>query len=172
MSVESLAVQVPRLCQQGHALVPEAPCDPEAWSQLLGSVLGLKNPDLAVQLVTTALNAIPAEGSNKAQLANMLIASIAELSPRDGVEAILAVQAVVTHVTALSMLQKANATNLTGLAELRFKLAEKLIKLSTQQLRALDGHRRQGQQHVRVEHVHIHEGAQAIVGTVQTRGVI
>jgi hypothetical protein len=123
-----------------------------------------------VQLVSAALNALPSNSPDKAQLANMLIASIAELSPRDGVEAILAVQAVVTHVTALTLLQKAHASTLSGLTDVRINMAEKLIKLSTQQLRALDGHRRQGQQHVRVEHVHIHEGAQAIVGTVQTGG--
>jgi len=37
-------------------------------------------------------------------------------------------------------------------------------------LEALNRHRGKGQQKVTVEHVHVHEGGQAMVGNVQTRG--
>jgi hypothetical protein len=37
-------------------------------------------------------------------------------------------------------------------------------------LDALNRHRGKGQQKVTVEHVHVHEGGQAIVGTVETLG--
>ena len=38
-------------------------------------------------------------------------------------------------------------------------------------LEALNRHRGKGQQKVTVEHVHVHEGSQAIVGNVQSQGV-
>ena len=37
-------------------------------------------------------------------------------------------------------------------------------------MEALDRHRGRGQQHVTVEHVHVHKGGQAIVGAVAPRG--
>jgi len=162
--------QPPRLRLRGQALVPDTSCDAETWSQELCSALGVQNLDWAVQLLDLALNAVPSEGADKAQLANTLIAAIADLRPRDSIEAILAVQVVVTNFTAFSLLNQANTTNLPGLAETRFNLAEKLLKLNIQQLRTLDSHRRQGQQHFRVEHIHINSGAQAIVGTVHGGG--
>jgi hypothetical protein len=47
------------------------------------------------------------------------------------------------------------------------KQAQKLMALYAQQMAALDKHRGRGQQRVVVEHVHVHPGGQAIVGTVE-----
>jgi hypothetical protein len=44
--------------------------------------------------------------------------------------------------------------------------ATKLLKLNSAQLEALVRHRSRGEQKMIVEHVHIHRGGQAIVGTV------
>ncbi len=46
--------------------------------------------------------------------------------------------------------------------------ANKLSRTYTLLLDALNRHRGKGQQKVTVEHVHVHSGGQAIVGTVQT----
>jgi hypothetical protein len=48
--------------------------------------------------------------------------------------------------------------------------ANKLSRTYTTLAEALNRHRGKGTQQVRVEHVHIHEGAQAIVGNVASRG--
>src|SRR4051812_855420 len=45
-------------------------------------------------------------------------------------------------------------------------LAVKLLRTYTTQIEALAKLRRGGEQRVRIEHVHVHEGAQAIVGNV------
>jgi hypothetical protein len=48
--------------------------------------------------------------------------------------------------------------------------ANKLSRTYATLLEALNRHRGKGQQQVRVEHVHVHEGGQAIVGNVETKG--
>jgi hypothetical protein len=51
-------------------------------------------------------------------------------------------------------------------------LAVKLLRTYTAQLEALQRYRGKGQQKVMVEHVHVHQGGQAIVGNVEAaRGV-
>ena len=48
--------------------------------------------------------------------------------------------------------------------------ANKLSRTYSTLLEALNRHRGKGQQKVTVEHVHVHEGGQAIVGNVESRG--
>jgi hypothetical protein len=48
--------------------------------------------------------------------------------------------------------------------------ANKLSRTYATLLDALNRHRGKGQQKVTVEHVHVHEGGQAIVGNVESRG--
>jgi hypothetical protein len=48
--------------------------------------------------------------------------------------------------------------------------ANKLSRTYAVLLNALNRHRGKGQQKVTVEHVHVHEGGQAIVGNVESRG--
>lgn len=141
-----------------------------SFTQDLSAVIGFQDAGLALQSFQNLLNAIPRDGQDKAQTANTIIAALAELKPRDALEAILAAQIVVTNRHALTLLTRACSTNLEGLAESRYALAEKLLKLNLQQVRTLDAHRRQGQQHMRIEHVHIHEGSQAIIGVVNRGG--
>ena len=48
--------------------------------------------------------------------------------------------------------------------------ANKLSRTYSTLLEALNRHRGKGQQKVTVEHVHVHAGGQAVVGTVETQG--
>jgi len=48
--------------------------------------------------------------------------------------------------------------------------ANKLARTYATLLEALNRHRGKGQQRVTVEHVHVHAGGQAVVGTVETPG--
>jgi hypothetical protein len=54
--------------------------------------------------------------------------------------------------------------------EIAEKSFNKLVRTFTVQMEALNRHRSKGQQKMTVEHVHIHEGGQAIVGNVQGGG--
>ena len=53
---------------------------------------------------------------------------------------------------------------------LNLSQANRLSRTYTTLLEALNRHRGKGQQKVTVEHVHVHAGGQAVVGTVETQG--
>src|SRR5215212_4611589 len=88
------------------------------------------------------------------------------MRPRDEAEAMLAVQMVATNRAALDMLARARHAGPLPTLQQCGNLAVKLLRTYTAQIEALAKLRRGGEQTVRVEHVHIHPGAQAVVGSV------
>ena len=95
-------------------------------------------------------------------------AFLAELSPKTGVEALLAVQMIGVHEAATAFLRRAQPDKGTGdEADKNVNRAVRLMRLFNDQigmLAKLKG--TASQQKVTVEHVHVHEGGQAIVGAV------
>jgi hypothetical protein len=96
-----------------------------------------------------------------------LIAIIAEIKPRDGVERMLAVQMAATHVAMVRVGQwLARSTNLPQ-AQTHTNGYTKLARTYATQMEALRKHRNGGKQTVVVQHVNVEDGGQAIVGAVQ-----
>jgi hypothetical protein len=96
---------------------------------------------------------------------------LSEIGPRDVIEAMLAVQMVATHEAALECFRRAALAEQTFAGrELGLKYADKLVRSFAALADALNRHRGKGQQVVRVEHVHVHPGGQAIVGAVTQGG--
>lgn len=160
---------VSRLVQAGDALVPD-PSSPENFLETLCISFGVPDPAWCLSLLNSAVNAVPVKVDGKAQVANDVLSSVLAIAPRDGVETLLAVQAAVTHQHVMAYLAKAAGSNLVGLSEDRLRMATKLMKLFSLQIQTLGKHRHQGQQNVRVEHVHVHAGGQAIVGNIGEGG--
>jgi hypothetical protein len=89
------------------------------------------------------------------------------IEPKDQVEAMLAAQMAAVHLTTMTFARRlANVENIPqqDSAERSFN---KLARTFTTQLEALKRYRTGGEQKVTVQHVHVHEGGQAIVGTVE-----
>lgn len=101
---------------------------------------------------------------------NAGLAAIDGLRPRDEIEAMLAVQMVATHETAMEMLTRAKQAEYMLTLQECGSLAVKLMRTYTAQVDAVARRRRGGEQKVTVQHVHVNEGGQAIVGTVGGRG--
>lgn len=99
---------------------------------------------------------------------NAGIAAVAGIEPQNEYEAMLAVQMVGTHSVAMDMLARAKQADSTDQLERFGTLAVKLLRTYTAQIEALAKLRRGGEQKVRVEHVHVYQGGQAIVGNVTT----
>jgi hypothetical protein len=83
----------------------------------------------------------------------------------------LASQLIAAHNAAMECYRRAmlSEQTLEGRRE-NLNQANKLFRTYTLLLEALNRHRGKGQQKVTVEHVHVHEGGQAIVGHVEHRG--
>jgi hypothetical protein len=101
---------------------------------------------------------------------NGALAIVHGIAPRDETEAMLAVQMAGTHMTAMTMLHKAQcAQTVEGIREFG-NLATKLQRTFTAQMEGLGKLRRGGEQKVRVEHVNVYPGGQAVVGHVSANG--
>ena len=83
----------------------------------------------------------------------------------------LAVQMVAAHDLALAMARRALKTDRVDWMQTYSTLSAKLMNVYTRQLEALARLRGQtGQQTVRVEHVTVEAGGQAVVGNVTPKG--
>jgi hypothetical protein len=93
------------------------------------------------------------------------------ISPQDELEGMLAAQLVACHNASMECYRRAMIGEQTfeGRQE-NLSQANKLSRTYSTLLEALNRHRGKGAQKVTVEHVHVHEGGQAIVGTVESQG--
>ncbi len=97
-------------------------------------------------------------------------AAIAEMAPQNATEAMLATQMIAVNDAALMFLRRATleSQSFEGV-NANVQRTTRLMGLFNDQLDAMQKLKgKTGQQRVRVEHVHVYNGGQAIVGTVAT----
>lgn len=113
-------------------------------------------------------NSTPADRDRQVRAA---IAAMEGIGPRDELEGMVAGQLVAAHNAAMECYRRAMIGEQTfeGRRE-NLNQASKLSRTYTALLEALNRHRGKGQQKVTVEHVHVHAGGQAVVGTVERPG--
>src|ERR1700704_1600414 len=111
-----------------------------------------------------------AERTHERQVAALSL--LAGISPNDEFEGMLAAQILASHNAAMECYRRAMIAEQTfeGRKE-NLGQANKLSRTHATLLEALNRHRGKGQQKVTVEHVHVHEGGQAIVGNVEGGGI-
>jgi hypothetical protein len=131
--------------------------------------LGLKDEKAALQILMQALS-VPSCGASKDDSDRLFTAlgSLMEIGPSGALESLLAVQMMGVHNAALMFLRNATADGQDiEVRDANVLRAVRLMRLFTEQLEAmarLKGKTRE--QKVTVEHVHVYEGGQAIVGAV------
>jgi hypothetical protein len=125
-------------------------------------------------LANQAYKALWVEHSDSDTRETQYIATAAALigiGPKDELEGMIAAQLIAAHNAAMECYRRAMLGEQTfeGRRE-NLNQANKLSRSYATLLEALNRHRGKGQQKMTVEHVHVHPGGQAIVGTVETRG--
>jgi hypothetical protein len=109
------------------------------------------------------------EAADLAAQCNTATALLTGIQPRDEAEGMLAVQMVGCHNLAMAMLRRAAKTDRVDFLSTYGNLGAKLLRTFTLQLEALGRLRgNTTQQIVRVEHVTVEAGGQAVVGAVTT----
>ena len=93
------------------------------------------------------------------------------IDPKDELEGMMAVQLLAAHNAAMECYRRSMIGEQTfeGRKE-NLNQANKLSRTRATLLEALNRHRGKGQQKVTVEHVHVHAGGQAVVGTIENPG--
>jgi hypothetical protein len=100
-----------------------------------------------------------------------ILAFLASVKPGDAVEGMIATQLYASHAAAMECYRRAMLPGQPVEAkQINLTLAAKLTKANATQVEALKKYRSKGQQKVIVEHVHVYEGGQAIVGQVTPGG--
>jgi hypothetical protein len=97
---------------------------------------------------------------------NAALAMIEAAAPKDEIEAALAVQMACTHTAAMAVLAKLDVAFASEQRVSAFgSAAARLMRAYAMQVEVLRRLRSGGQQYVRVEHVHVNDGGQAVIGT-------
>jgi len=137
---------------------------------LMSDALGSDSEDFQRVLIFDIANAVRTRTEVDLDALNFGLAVVQGIQPRDQLEAMLAAQMAAVHKATLSaagLLAKSDTVVKYDSAE---RSLNKLARTFAAQLEALDKHRRGGQQTVKVEHVYVAPGGQAIVGNVTHGG--
>ena len=115
--------------------------------------------------LVTAMRPGPFDSLDEATL-NAAIALISSMNPRTELAAMMAVQIAATGFAGLKFLRQSQHHMDEIYIDVYGGYAMKLFKFQVELLHAMDRHQRGNQQTVEVRHVHIHSGAQGVVGIV------
>ena len=150
-------------------IVANDPKDRKGKLKSLGGSMSDKwNHSLVEQVLQTLR--IPHE-SKRDELYSATVAALMGIDPRDELEGMIAAQLIAAHHAAMECYRRAMLAEQTfeGRRE-NLNQANKLSRTWATLLDALNKHRGKGQQKVTVEHVHVHPGGQAVVGTIERPG--
>jgi hypothetical protein len=148
--------------------------DPSSLPGRLKPIGGSKSDTWNNVIANQAMQTIWGKNSDQQERNKLYSATIAGLigiAPNDELEGMLAAQLIACHNASLECYRRAMIGEQTfeGRRE-NLSQANKLSRTYATLLEALNRHRGKGQQKVTVEHVHVHEGGQAIVGNVEGGG--
>ena len=146
--------------------------DAVSWIKRRLDAFGTASPDFAGQMVgrLAAIALDNGETRPDEEKLNAALAAVDGIRPENELEALLAVQMYATHEVAMAMLTRTKRADNAVALQNCSPIATKLLRTFTAQIEALTKLRRGGEQVVRVEHVHVYPGGQAIVGSVTHPG--
>ena len=144
----------------------------EELRPVIQSISGSDDFDFCITLLTQVVNAQwRPDSAELTQQVEATRAAMMGMKPRDALEGMLIGQLIAIHNAAMECCRRAMIPGQTfeGGRE-ALNQANKLSRTYAALTEALDRHRGKGQQHIRVEHVNVHAGGQAIVGAVTPGG--
>jgi hypothetical protein len=97
---------------------------------------------------------------------NSALAMIEAAAPKDEIEGALAVQMACTHMAAMSILARFDSCMTEKRTAIYGVATARLLRTYAMQVETLRRLRHGGSQFVRVEHVHVSDGGQAVIGNV------
>jgi hypothetical protein len=145
-------------------------CPPDGerqqWWEHLNQALGTVSSDFVnVSLLQLQAAARSPYGTISETAMNAALAMIVAVAPKDEIEAALAVQMSCTHAASMAILGKLDSGFGTERRIATFaSAAARLMRAFAMHVEVLRRLRNGGHQLVRVEHVHVNDGGQAVIG--------
>ena len=139
------------------------------WWRRLNGALGTTSSDFVnASLLQLQAAARSPFGTISETHINAALAMIEAAAPKDELEGALAVQMACTHTAAMAVLAKLDSGFGTERRIAAFgSAAARLLRAYATQVEVLRRLRHGGQQVVRVEHVQVNDGGQAVIGNVK-----
>ncbi|RLJ52143.1 hypothetical protein BCF46_2371 [Litoreibacter meonggei] len=134
----------------------------------LQSMYGVKSSTAARGLLMSALQGL---GEGGAHYRSFVLSMGAELEPNDAIEAMLVTQMAVTHAAMMTSVGSSLNAKSDQARESYDRITNRLGRTFVTQLEALKKYRKSPSQTIRVEHVTVNAGGQAIVGDVRSGGI-
>jgi hypothetical protein len=144
--------------------------DPTTFHALLANALGTTDADFINAILLQLANATGKGSDASEENMNFVLSVLAGIAPRDRVEAMLGAQMALVHLTAMTFTRRLAHVEMIPQQDSCQNALNKLMRTFTSQMETLKRYRGGTQQTVKVKHVHVHEGGQAIVGNVETGG--
>ena len=159
-------------CQEAEPYPPDGQAR-EWWQRLKNAFGTASSPfvDASLQQLIAAAR-LPNGGISEIAV-NATLAFVEGAKPQSEVESALVMQMGCTHAAAMAVLGVAGAHGPTRSIAAMASAAARLLRTYAIQVETWRRLRNGGSQFVRVEHVHVNEGGQAVVGTLavgRTRG--
>jgi hypothetical protein len=141
------------------------------WKETVLDAFGTSSRAFANREISRLLESLRGTGQRHAPQddVNAALAAVDGTRPENEMAAMLAGQMAVTHALAMDMLSRTKRAGFIDEMHAYGALATKLLRTYTMQTEALAKLKRGGEQTVRVEHVYVYPGGQAIVGAVSTQ---
>ena len=95
---------------------------------------------------------------------NAALEALEALQPRDANELMICIQIIALHRKGMDFMTRSQGSDKYA------SFATKLLRLHSEKVESLMKYRRKGQQVVHVEHVHINQRGQAVIGNLQGGG--
>ena len=143
------------------------PAGHEDWWERLRIALGTSSNHFVEASLHQLVAAARLPGGGISELAvNAALAIIEGAEPRNEVEAALAIQMACTHTAALAVLAQIGTGGPDRSVAMMAIAASRLLRAATAQQEVYRRLKNGGSQYVRVEHVHVNSGGQAVIGNV------
>jgi hypothetical protein len=139
--------------------------DKKTGGTLILESLGLTDGDAFTGLMAQIVNAATKGREPQQESVNHSLALIQGIEPRDTIEAMLATQMAAVHNATMTFARRLNHVENIPQQDSASNAFNKLARTFAVQVEALNRHRGKGQQAIRVEHVTVAPGGQAIVGS-------
>ena len=146
-------------------ITPNHP-DPDVGHLLLMQALGTASVDFSHGLLGQLANAASKGPKADEDATNFALAVVMGLEPRDEIEAMLGAQMAAVHLATMTFARRLNHVDNLAQQDSAERAFNKLARTFTAQMEALKRYRTGGEQKVTVQHVHVNEGGQAVVGHV------
>jgi hypothetical protein len=137
--------------------------------EAFGNTMSDEFVDVMLGKVVEALKPSPFDSLEEPTF-NAALAIIDSMQCRSELEALMAVEIVATGLSGLRFLRQSHKNMTEEYVSVYGNYANKLLRLQLDLIQALDRHRRGHKQTVEVQHVHLHSGAQGVVGIVNAAG--